>query len=436
MLHSKFGMKHYICSKVYILKRLFIEIKKQNKYIFSLVKWTTVSTTIGIICGLVGTAFDYAVEYATVVRENHAFLIYFLPLSGVLIVLMYKLLKSKYNIGTDYVVNAVRTTEKIPILLAPLIYFGTFITHLFGGSAGREGAALQLGGSIAYNVGRLFKANRKDIPLIILSGMSGVFAALFGTPLTATLFTLEVISVGTIYYSGLIPCLISSLVAYSCAQLLGVKAVKFNLTNIPDLQLLTIIKIALLSVLCAALSVVFCQVMTHTKKLLKKLIKNAYLRIILGGTAILLLSLIFSSHEYNGAGMDVISKAISGNAVPWAFAVKLLFTAITIGCGFKGGEIVPCFFIGSTFGCTIGSLLGIDAGFGAAIGLVALFCGAVNCPIASMFLSIELFGANGILYFALACAISYVLSGYTGLYKTQKIMYSKFSAEYINKTAE
>ena len=167
-----------------------------------------------------------------------------------------------------------------------------------------------------------------------------------------------------------------------------------------------------------------------------KLFKNTFLRAFVGGAAVVVLTLIFG-HDYNGAGMNIIEKAISGEAEPFAFLLKMLFTAVTIGFGFKGGEIVPTFFIGSTFGCVIGSLLGLDPGFAAALGLVALFCGAVNCPIASVFLSIELFGAGGIVYFAIACAVSFALSGYFGLYSSQKIVYSKTRAEFINiKTAQ
>lgn len=430
-------MKHIICNQgVEKVKNIADIIKKYGKYLLLLLRWMAISTVVGIVCGLVGTAFDFAVEFATELRGAHSFLIYLLPLAGIVIVALYQLLKTQNEIGTDYIVDSIRTTDKIPLLLAPLIYIGTFLTHLCGGSAGREGAALQLGGSIAYNVGRIFKPSKKDMSLIVLSGMSGVFAALFGTPITAAIFALEVVSVGTIYYSGLIPCLTSAGIAYAVAHLSGVKAVRFSIEAIPDFTALSILKTVVVAALCAIISVVFCKAIKHSKELFAKVIKNHYLRALLGGLIIVLLSLVFSSHDYNGAGMDVISKAISGEAVPWAFAVKILFTAVTIGSGFKGGEIVPCFFIGSTFGCAVGSLIGLNPCFAAAIGLVAMFCGSVNCPIASIFLSIELFGAGGIIYFALACAISYVLSGYTGLYDTQKIIYSKYTAEYINKAAE
>ena len=192
------------------------------------------------------------------------------------------------------------------------------------------------------------------------------------------------------------------------------------------------LKVVILAVLCAAISILFCVAIKKCEHGMEKLIRNNYLRAAAGGAVIVLLTLVVRTHDYNGAGMEVISRAISGEARPEAFILKIIFTAITISAGFKGGEIVPAFFIGSTFGCVCGSLLGLDPGFAAAIGFVALFCGVVNCPVASMMLSLEVFGAEGIIFFAVVCGVSYMMSGYSGLYKSQKIVYSKLSDEYID----
>ena len=219
---------------------------------------------------------------------------------------------------------------------------------------------------------------------------------------------------------------------YGVSVLCGVAPVHFSLSFVPEVGVLPILEIVALSVLCALLSIVFCRVMKGTHRYLERWIPNAYLRIAAGGLCVALLTVALGTHDYNGAGMDVIARAIGGQARPWDFIVKLVFTAITIGAGFRGGEIVPTFFVGATFGCVAGGLIGIDPGFGAAVGLVATFCGVVNCPIASIFLSLELFGQGGILFFAIACAVSYMLSGYCGLYSSQKIMYSKITAEYID----
>lgn len=414
--------------KTVILEKL----RSASRYILAFVRWGLLAALTGLVGGGVGTLFHKAVEYATGVRLAHSWILYLLPLGGLLIVGLYHLLGTPEGFGTNQILDAIRGESKVPLALAPLIFLSTVITHLCGGSAGREGAALQLGGSIGSQLGSLFHLDEKDRHILIMCGMGAVFAALFGTPLTATFFAMEVISIGVIYYAGLVPCIISSLTAYGVSLLFGAEPVRFSLTQVPDPSILTILQVIALSALCAALSILFCLSMHKTGHLLQKWIPNGFLRAFLGGCTILLLTLLVGTTAYNGAGMDSIAAAISGSARPEAFALKILFTAVTIGAGFKGGEIVPTFFIGSTFGCVAGSLLGLDPGFGAAVGLIALFCGVVNSPIASMLLSIELFGAQGLLLFTIACGVSFMLSGYYGLYSSQKIVYSKLRAEYIN----
>lgn len=403
------------------------------EYVITFGKWAVIAVITGLLSGLVGALFDRSVVYAAQCRQSYPWLLCLLPVAGLAIVGLYHLCNLLDNTGINHVISAVRTTEKIPILMAPLIFVSTVLTHLCGGSAGREGAALQLGGSIGFQVGRFFSLDEKDMSMMVLCGMSGVFAALFGTPLTAAFFAMEVISVGLIYYSGLLPCLISSITAYETALWLGGKPERFSLAQIPEFSLPMVLRSALLAVCCAGVSILFCLTMQGVHKILEKITKNSCQRIILGGFLVIALTFLVGSRDYNGAGMDIVARAIEeGQANPEAFLLKMIFTAVTIGAGYRGGEIVPTFFVGATLGCTLGGLLGMDAGFGAAIGLVALFCGMVNTPFAAIFLSVELFGGGGLLFFALACGISYMLSGYFGLYKSQKIMYSKLKAEYIN----
>ena len=283
----------------------------------------------------------------------------------------------------------------------------------------------------ANEVPRRLHLGEKDLPLATLCGMSGVFSALFGTPLTATVFALEVISVGVLYYAGLVPCITAAMVGYLVSLWMGVPPTRFTVV-MPALDGWTLLLVVVLAILCALVSILFCRGLHVTEHLAERLMKNSCLRAAAGGAVIIALTLLLGTTDYNGAGMDVISRALTGEASGWAWLLKLLFTAVTIGCGFKGGEVVPSFFVGATFGCAAGALLGLPPGFAAAIGLVAVFCGAVNCPIASVVLSVELFGADAMLYFAIACAISYVLSGYCGLYSSQTILYSKLRAEFIN----
>ena len=408
------------------------KLRSAGRYIIAFIRWGVLASLTGLVGGGVGTLFHKAVEYATCIRLDHGWILYLLPVGGLAIVGLYHLCKTPENFGTNQILDAIRSEEKVPIALAPLIFISTVITHLCGGSAGREGAALQLGGTIGSQIGSLLRLDEKDRHILIMCGMSAVFAALFGTPLTATFFAMEVISIGVIYYAGLVPCIISSLTAYGVSVFFGAEPVRFSLSYVPAPTVISIIQVVGLSALCALLSIVFCLAMHKTHHYLQQWIPNSYLRAFCGGAAIIFLTFLVGTTAYNGAGMDVITDAIGGSARPEAFALKILFTAITIGAGFKGGEIVPTFFIGSTFGCVAGALLGLDPGFGAAVGLISLFCGVVNSPIASMILSIELFGAEGLVLFAIACGVSFMLSGYYGLYSSQKIMYSKLRAEYIN----
>ncbi|MGD9569024.1 MAG: chloride channel protein [Sedimentibacter sp.] len=407
-----------------------------KNYIRTFIKWVIFASITGFIGGITGTVFHISVEKATEFRLMNNWILYFLPVGGIAIAVFYKLFKMNDSTGTNQIIDSIRTEDHVPIILAPLIFISTVITHLLGGSAGREGAALQLGGSIGTFVGKFFKLDNKDMHLIVLCGMSGVFSALFGTPLTATLFAMEVISIGVIYYSSLVPCLVSSLVAYGVSIYFGIEPVRYTLSYIPELSFRTIAITVLLAALVAVLSIVFCVTLHKTEHFMKHKIQNEYWRGFVGGLIILILTLMLNTRDYNGAGMNIVANALNGVVKPEAFLLKIILTAITLGAGFKGGEIVPTFFIGATFGCFIGSILGFDPGFSAAIGLVALFCGNVNAPIASIVLSIELFGAQGILLFAIACSVSYMLSGYYGLYSSQKIVYSKLKAEFININAK
>lgn len=407
-----------------------------SEYVLSLLKWIVVSIVTGLITGIVGVLFHASVQYANLLREVHPWLVWLLPVGGVVIVWMYHICKLDEYTGTNLIITAIRTDEKIPFSLAPLIFISTVITNLFGGSVGREGAALQLGGTIGTKIGRLFHVGKKEISLSILCGMSGVFAALFGTPLTASFFAMEVISVGVYYHSSFVPCFITSLIAYKISLAFKMTPVAFTIRTVPDANFITILKVILLATLCAGLSIVFCQAMHYTSHVLKTLLKNDYVRALFGGLIILSMTLMIGNQDYNGTGMNIIARAIAGEAFPLAFLLKIIFTAVTIGAGFKGGEIVPAFFIGATFGCVAGRLIGLDPGFAAAIGLIAVFCGSVNCPIASIFLSYEIFGGVGLILFAVACGVSFMMSGYYGLYSSQKIMYSKLRAEYINVNAK
>lgn len=416
------------------------KLKKSFLGIFNTVvvflKWIIVAVFVGAVGGVVGTLFHKSIDYATTLRENNGWLLLLLPVGGLIIAGAYKLFESQGAINTNRVIDAVKTDGKVPFVMAPLIFGGAFITHLFGGSAGREGAALQLGGSIGYNIGRCFRVRKRDTHIIVMSGMSSVFAALFGTPLTAVFFALEVGKVGVIKYAGMLPCVVASFVAYGISVLMGAEPVRFSAPVVNELSPEIMLKVIALSLMCAVVSIIFCLALKRASFYAKKIMPNNFIRIFVCGGIVVALTFIVGSTDYNGAGMHIISDAINGNARAEAFILKILFTAMTIAAGFKGGEIVPAFFVGSTFGCVVGNLIGLGGSLGAAIGFVALFCGAVNCPIASVLLALEVFGGENMMVFALATAVTYMMSGYFGLYESQEIVYSKFNDDYIDINAK
>lgn len=408
-------------------------IKSPYKTGLEFLKWLVIASIIGGVCGVVGSVFHMAVSGANELRGHYPWLLFLMPIAGIIIVAMYRFSSMNESKGTDDILDSVRGKKEVPLRMAPLIFIATALTHLTGGSAGREGAALQLGGSIGYKISRLFKVDAKSASPVIMCGMSAVFSALFGTPLTASIFAMEVTAVGIMHYSALIPCVVSSVIAYGITLLCGLKPTHYSLAVVPEFGAAALLQTAVLAILCAILSIVFCELLHKTAHTLKKTFKNEYIRVLVGSAAIIGLTLLIRSTDYNGAGEHVLKNAINGTARPEAFVLKMIFTAITIGAGFKGGEIVPTFFVGATFGCLVSGITGLDPGFGAAVGMVAMFCGMLNCPIASIILSVEIFGSEGLLFFAIAAAISYMLSGYRGLYHSQRIVYSKTKAEYIDK---
>ncbi|MBQ2438108.1 MAG: chloride channel protein, partial [Clostridia bacterium] len=302
-------------------------------------------------------------------------------------------------------------------------------------SVGREGAALQMGASLGSTVSRLLKFNENDHKVLIMTGMSAAFAAIFGSPLTAAVFSMEVISVGVMYYAALVPCTVSALTALYIAKLLGVQYAQYHFDLVPSFGPLSAGKVMLLGILCAVLSIVICYTLIITERGMQNVFENPFIKIFVAGTVVALLTLLVGTQDYNGLGTAVILRAAAGHAVWYAFLLKLVFTAVSLAGGYRGGEIVPSLFIGATFGCFAAGFLGLPPAVGAALGMIAVFCGVTNSPIASFIMGLELFGGQGMWMFGLVVAVSYMLSGYYGLYKSQLIIYSKYRSVYVHRKA-
>lgn len=400
-------------------------MKATIQYIRALAKLVLLALLAGVVCGGVGTAFYHAIVLATRLRVAHPWLLYLLPVAGLLTALLYGLLKMEKDPGTNAVLRATTERESVPARLAALIFSGTFLTHLCGGSAGREGAALQIGGGVGTALSRLLKLTEGETRLMTMCGMSAVFSAVFGTPLTAAVFSIEVASVGTISSTAVLPCILSSMTAAYIARLLGATGEAYVLQGVPALSLNSLWPALVLGLVCALVSIVFCEVMHASHRAFSRYFPNRYMRVAVGAALVVGISLLVGTGRYNGAGADVIEGAIGGRALPYDGLLKLLLTAVTLGCGMKGGEIVPAFFVGSTMGCLLGPLVGLSASFGAGLCMVGMFCGIVNCPIASMVLSVELFGGAGLPLFALVCAVSFACSGRHSLYSAQSFQFDK-----------
>ncbi|MBS7402199.1 MAG: chloride channel protein [Oscillospiraceae bacterium] len=409
------------------------------KYSFeplAFLKWLLFACVIGVVVGLVSISFYYAFDFVTDLRLAHPWLLFLLPLGGVAIILVYRISGMENDRGTNFVLLAVRENTALPLRTAPLVYISTLITHLLGGSSGREGAILQIGGSISASIGRAMHLDDKDSRIITMCGMSAAFAALFGTPIAAAVFAMEIVSVGVMYYAAIVPCVLSAIIGVGLAETLSVAPTAFHILGMPQTSALLLLQVIAMGVLGAMVSMLFCRAMHLAPALYDKFLPNHLVRAAVGGALVVVLTLIIGSRDYNGAGTQLIAAALAGNAEPEAFLLKILLTALTLGAGFKGGEIVPAFFTGSTFGCAAASLIGLSPSFGAALGMIAVFCGVTNCPLTSILLAFELFGGEQLSMFALVCAISYMLSGYYSLYSEQKIVYSKLRPVYINRKAK
>ena len=401
------------------------ELHHPEKYFRIFFKWGLLGLLMGILGGFLGAFFHHTLHFVTELRGAHPWLIFMLPVGGLLTVGLYRVFNMRNNRGTNEIIDAILNNEPVNPLITPVIFIATSITHLFGGSAGREGAALQLGGSVASKLGRILRLKEEERTVLIMSGMSAVFAGLFGTPLTATLFTMEFAAVGTIFSPALLPCYLAAFTASRVSEAMGVHAETVMLNEAVVFTATTNWQVLVLAVLIGVLGIVMCYLFHKTEHLAAKFFPNPWIRIAVGAVIVMVLTLLVGDQRYNGAGMDMALAAIGGHADWYSFLMKLLFTAVTLSAGFKGGEIVPTFCIGATFGCVLGGLLGLDPGTAAALGLVGLFCCVTNSPITALILSVEMFGSTNLYLFTFVCVIAFVISGNWGLYASQIIQFSK-----------
>lgn len=409
-----------------------IQALRQNIRYF--LKWTFISAVSGVTIGLAGTLFGLGIQKATAFWKSHSWTLYLLPLVGLLIVWLYRFAHEEKNRGTDMVLDSISSTEEVTPATAPLIFISTLLSHLATASVGREGAALQLGGSLGNLIGKAFRLDEKDRKIAIMCGMSAGFSAIFGTPLAAAVFAMEVISIGVMYYAALVPCVFSAFVGVSVAKFLGLAPEHYEIGLVPEFGASSALLTVLIGILCACVGIFLCVSLHQCGHAYRKVFPNPYIRVLAGSAIFIVLTLLFPARLYNGSGAQIIEMVFEGERIPvYAFLMKILFTGVALGAGFKGGEIVPTLTVGAAFGYLMSLMTGLPVGLCASVGMACLFVSVTNCPVATMFMAFELFGFAAMPYYAIAVAVCFTLSGYYGLYHSQKFVYSKIRTEFINR---
>jgi H+/Cl- antiporter ClcA len=392
---------------------------------WTLVKWGVLGAWVGIVAGIASAVFLHALDWATATRDGHPWLLFLLPIAGLAIGWVYDRFGKSVAAGNNLLLERIHSQEAtaIPFRMVPLVLIGTVVTHLFGGSAGREGTAVQMGGTLANLATGPLKLSARDHRLLIMSGISGGFGSVFGTPLAGAVFGMEVLSVGKMGYEALVPCLVASIVGDIVCRALGVHHHIYSVgvslpAQTPWLWLLIVAASALFA--CAA--ALFGELTHGISHIMKERVKIPALRPVIGGIAIIGLTYLVGTRDYLGLSLPLIAKSFTPEGVVlWAFALKILFTAVTLGTGFKGGEVTPLFGIGAALGAAFAHLTGQPTAFFAALGFVAVFAGAANTPLACTIMGIELFGSPMAVPLFAACIVAYVLSGHRGIYLSQLV---------------
>ncbi len=406
------------------------DAREQRALATAALKWGLLGSLVGIFCGTASASFLYALDAATALRETYGWLLFLLPVGGLIVAFAYDRFGESVAAGNNLLIDVIHaesdTVTPIPLRMAPLILFGTVVTHLFGGSAGREGTAVQMGGSLASALAKPLGLDHRDHRILLMAGIGGGFSSVFGTPLAGTVFALEVLSIGTLRYEALAACFAAATVGDITCRALGIVHHVYTVGSVPALTPLMWALILFAGVLFAVAAVAFGELTEAVAHVAREHVKNPLARPALGGIVVIALTYLVQSREYLGLSLPLIERSFTpGGVVFWAFALKLLFTSVTLGTGFKGGEVTPLFGIGATLGSAFARLTHQPTGFFAALGFAAVFAGAANTPLACVLMGIELFGAGMAVPLMTVCLLAYLLSGHRGIYGSQRIGVSK-----------
>jgi len=420
-----------------------------------LIRWTVIIIPIAITIGSSVALFLWLLDAVTHIRWANPWLLFLLPVGGIIITWVYKKFGGASEKGNNLIMDEIHTPGGgVPRRMAPLVLFGTLATHLFGGSAGREGTAVQMGGSIAAMFGNWFGLQKADMGIVLMAGIAAGFGAVFGTPLTGTIFAMEVLAIGRLQYDALLPCLVAAVIGDASCTAWGIHHTQYHIlfssssvVYLPQflrIDVLLLVKVIIAGIAFGLASFLFAEMVHRFKYQFQKRIKIWWLIPVTGAVIIILLTYILGTRDYLGLGVTanspravtIVSAFKPSGADTFSWFWKMLFTAITLSCGFKGGEVTPLFFIGAALGNTLAVMFGAPVDLFAGIGFIAVFAGATNTPLACTIMGVELFGGQHILYFAVACFTAYFFSGHSGIYSAQRIAVPKiFDAHFSQETS-
>ncbi len=405
--------------------------------------WTALVIPIAITTGSLIALFLWLLDVATKTRQQHVWLFFLLPVAGIIISFLYKQWGKNAAAGNNLIIDEIyKPGGGVPFRMAPLVLVSTIITHLFGGSAGREGTAVQMGGSLAALFSNWYKSSAENRRILLMCGMAAGFGAVFGTPVTGAIFAMEVLTVGRIKYDALFPCLIASVLADATCSAYGIHHTHYTILftqegshwlSFVSFDIWLLVKVIAAGVAFGLAARLFSSTAHFIKNISGKYITNPWFIPVAGGIVVILISYALGTFDYLGlgvtnpdGGVSIVAAFTAGGATYWSWLWKLLLTAITLSTGFKGGEVTPLFFIGATLGNTLAMLSGSPVDLFAGLGFIAVFAGATNTPLACTLMGVELFGGDHILYYSVACFTAYYFSGHTGIYSSQRVAVSKF----------
>lgn len=416
------------------IKNYIYRVRFEQVIFGYILKWILITAVAGALIGSASALLLSSLNWATDYRESHLWIIGLLPLAGLVIGLIYHYFAGTAARGNNFLIEEIHSAHNIiPFKMAPLVYIGTVLTHLFGGSAGREGTGVQMGGAIADFMSRIFRMHPYDRKIMIQIGIGAGFASVFGTPLAGAVFALEVIIVGRMRYDAILPIFLASFFANYACHAWGIKHTVYHITQVPGLGVDILLWVLLASVFFGLTAKLFSRSIEFWSRTAKKYVAYAPFRPLLGGICIALCVWIMGTTKYIGLGVPVIVNSFSETQMWYDFLLKLILTTFTIGVGFKGGEVTPLFFVGATLGSALSAVIPLPLSFMAGIGFVAVFAGATNTPIACTFMGIELFGVEAGIYLGVACVASYLFSGHTGIYTAQIVGSPKHIAYWKSK---